>query len=188
VDVQLLQQDLKDSVMAKHGETRMSRPSDREMVFERVLDAPRELVFEVWTDPNHVGQWWGPDGFTTTTQAMDVRPGGRWRYIMHGPDGTEYPNLIVYIEVVKPERLVYSHGSGEEGDHHSDFQTTVTFEDQAGKTKVTMRGIFPSAEALEYVIKHFKADVGGQQTIARLAEYVAKRDRRSAAWPFLKMF
>jgi uncharacterized protein YndB with AHSA1/START domain len=82
--------------------------ADRELVFTRVYDAPRELVFEAWTDPKHLTQWWGPNGFTTTIHEMDVRPGGVWRLVMHGPDGKDYNNRIAFLEVVKPERLVYN--------------------------------------------------------------------------------
>lgn len=73
----------------------------------RVFDAPREVVFKVWTDPKHVAEWWGPRGFQTTIHEMDVRPGGRWRYAMRGPDGNDYPFDGVFVEVVKPERLVF---------------------------------------------------------------------------------
>lgn len=80
--------------------TRASNPAgdtaDREIVITRVFDAPREQVFDAWTDSEHVSQWWGPNGFTTTTHEMDVRPGGVWRFIMHGPDGVDYKNRIVY--------------------------------------------------------------------------------------------
>src|SRR3954449_1876611 len=102
--------------------------ADREIVAVRVFDAPRELVWKLWTDPHHVAQWWGPNGFTNTIHEMDVRPGGVWRFIMHGPDGVDYPNRIVFIEVVEPERLVYSHG-GDEGDPVQ-FHVTVTFAEQ----------------------------------------------------------
>jgi uncharacterized protein YndB with AHSA1/START domain len=83
---------------------------DREIIITRTFDAPRERVWEAWTDPKQVIKWWGPNGFTNTLFEMDVKPGGVWRHMMHGPDGTDYPNKVVYIEVVKPERLVYSHG------------------------------------------------------------------------------
>src|SRR5207248_2469506 len=83
---------------------------DREIVATRIFDAPRELVFKVWTDPKHIGNWWGPKGFATTTFSMDVRPGGVWRFVMHGPDGRDYENKITYLEVVAPERIVYKHG------------------------------------------------------------------------------
>src|SRR4051794_29231769 len=81
--------------------------SDREIVFSRVFDAPRELVWKAWTEPHHVTKWWGPNGFTTTIHEMDVRTGGTWHHTMHGPDGTDYPNKSIFVEVVKPERIVY---------------------------------------------------------------------------------
>jgi uncharacterized protein YndB with AHSA1/START domain len=82
--------------------------ADREIVLTRVFDAPRELLWDAWTDPKHVVKWWGPRGFTITIHEMDVRPGGIWNHTMHGPDGTDYPGQCVFIEVVKPERIVYS--------------------------------------------------------------------------------
>ena len=78
--------------------------TDREIVTTGVVDAPRARVFEAWTDPTHVAQWWGPDGFTNTIQEMDVRPGGVWRLVMHGPDGVDYKNKSIFDEIVKPER------------------------------------------------------------------------------------
>ena len=84
------------------------------IVGTRVFDAPRELVFSVWTDPKHLAQWWGPNGFTTTTSAFDMRPGGVWRFVMHGPDGRDYQNRITFDEIVPPERIVYHHGGGDD--------------------------------------------------------------------------
>jgi uncharacterized protein YndB with AHSA1/START domain len=121
-----------------------SNTEGRELVFKRVFNAPRDLVFDVWTDPKHVAQWWGPTGFSTTIQEMDVRAGGTWRLVMHGPDGTDYKNRIVFLEVVKPERLVYKH-EPEKGTEPVTFETTVTFADRGGKTELTMRMLFPSA-------------------------------------------
>ena len=86
-----------------------SSRAGREITVTRVISASRETVFEMWTNPKHIAQWWGPRGFTNTIEEMDVRPGGVWRFVMHGPDGVDYPNKIVYREVVRPERLVYSH-------------------------------------------------------------------------------
>jgi uncharacterized protein YndB with AHSA1/START domain len=148
---------------------------EREIVITRTLDAPRELVFAVWTDPRHVASWWGPDGFTTTIQDMNVTPGGIWRFVMRGPDGRDYNNKIVFIEVVKPERLVYRH-SGEDGTEPVQFQTTVTFVERGGKTELTMRGVFESNEARDKVIKTYGALEGGKQTMGRLADYLAKLD------------
>ncbi|HYV90213.1 MAG TPA: SRPBCC family protein [Chitinophagales bacterium] len=147
--------------------------ADRELVITRIINAPRELVFEAWTDPKHIVEWWGPDGFTTTIHEMDVRPGGVWRFIMHGPDGVDYPNRIVYTEIVKPERLVYEHDSDKENDP-GQFHVTITFGEQGGKTKLIMHSIFKSAEALEEV-KKFGAVEGGNQTLNRFEEYLAKR-------------
>jgi uncharacterized protein YndB with AHSA1/START domain len=139
----------------------------------REFDAPRELVFEAWTDPKHLAQWWGPNGFTTTTSAFDMRPGGVWRFVMHGPDGCDYENRITFDEIVKPERLVYHHGGGDDVEPVQ-FRTTVTFEDLGGRTRLTMRGVFPSAAERTRVIKEYGADKGLVQTLARLGDYVAK--------------
>ena len=86
--------------------------ADWEIVTTRVFDAPREWVFQAWTDPKQLEIWWGPDGFTNTTHQINVRPGGVWRFIMHGPDGVDYSNRIDFEEIVKPERIVYSHSGG----------------------------------------------------------------------------
>jgi uncharacterized protein YndB with AHSA1/START domain len=145
--------------------------SEREMTATRVFDAPRELVWKAWTDPKHIGAWWGPDGFTTTTDVMDVKPGGVWRFVMHGPDGRDYKNKILYLEVVKPERLVYKH-SGDEETEPVNFHVTVTFTEKEGKTELSMRSVFPSAEELTRVVKEYKADEGLTQTLNRLRDYL----------------
>lgn len=144
--------------------------ADRQIVLQRTFAAPRELVFKVWTDPNHVDQWWGPTGFRNETFVMDVRPGGMWRYMMHGPDGTDYPNRIVYREVVAPERLVYRHGSDIDNDPDA-FDVTVTFDAQGEQTLVTLRSLFATVEQRQATMR-FGAIEGGQQTLARLAEYL----------------
>jgi uncharacterized protein YndB with AHSA1/START domain len=155
----------------------MSSPSspadtaDREIVLSRVFDAPRDLVFRAWTEPQHVPHWWGPKGFTTTTHHMDVRPGGEWRFVMHGPDGRDYPNRITYVEVAPPGRLVYRHGGGDDVEPVK-FETTVTFEDVGGKTKLTLRMVFPSAAARDEVVKQYGAVEGGKQTLERLGEFL----------------
>ena len=144
----------------------------RVIVGTRVLDAPRDLVWLVWTDPKHLAHWWGPDGFRTTTSAYDFRPGGVWRFIMHGPDGRDYQNRVTFDEIVKPERLAYHHGGGDDAEPVQ-FRTTVTFEDLGNKTRVTLRGDFPSAEERARVIREYGADKGLVQTLARLNDYVA---------------
>jgi uncharacterized protein YndB with AHSA1/START domain len=145
--------------------------ADREIVIERTVNAPRELVWQAWIEADQIRQWWGPNGFTTTIHAMDVRVGGVWRFIMHGPDGTDYPNRIVYREIVKPERLVYDHDDDNDPPSHS-FRSTVTFVAQGCKTKVTLQVVFASVEAREASVK-FGAVEGGEQTLARLDQYLA---------------
>jgi len=148
----------------------------RVMIGTRVLDAPHELVFSVWTDPKHLAQWWGPNGFTTTTSVFEFRAGGVWRFVMHGPDGRDYENRITFDEIVRPERIAYHHGGGDDVEPVQ-FNTVVTFEDLGGKTRLTMRGQFPSAEERARVIREYGADKGLVQTLARLADYVAAQQR-----------
>jgi len=150
-------------------------PADREIVVSRVFDAPRELVWEAMTDARQVVHWWGPRGFSTTIEEMDVRPGGVWKQVMHGPDGANYPNKSIFKEVVRPERLVYSHGGGREHGPGATFMSTWTFEAVAsGKTQVTIRMVFGSAAERDFVEKEFHAVEGGHQTLARLAEWLAQ--------------
>ena len=119
--------------------------ADRELVIRRVFDAPRELVFQVWTDPEHIAHWWGPHGFTTPleTMTMDLRPGGEWRIRMLTPDGTEYWMHGVYREITAPERLVFTYA----GTHAPEHETlvTITFAELGGKTRMTFRqAVFPT--------------------------------------------
>lgn len=159
-----------------------SATTDREIVITRVLDAPRELVWKAWTDPEHLIHWWGPNGFTNTFHSHDFREGGVWDYIMHGPDGTDYPNWMRFEKIVKHERIEYLHGSNAQ--HEDGFHGTATFEEVGGptssasgglrgasKTRVTLRMTFPSAEERERVAK-FGAVEGGNQTLGRLADYL----------------
>lgn len=144
-------------------------PSDREIDVSRRFDAPRELVWEAFTRPEHVAHWWGPQGFTTTTAEMEVRSGGVWRFVMHAPNGVDYQNFVHYLEVVKPERLVYEHGEDEE---HIHFKVTVTFVERDGATEVTLRQVYDATEARDRSVKEFGAIEGATQTLARLAAYL----------------
>lgn len=147
---------------------------DREIVVSRVYNAPPEVVWKAWTDPEQVVRWWGPIGFTTTTREMEVRRGGVWRFVMHGPDGRDYANRIVFDEVAPPERLVYTHDDDTEAGVESiNFRTTVTFERMGETTKLTMRMVFPTPEERERVAKEYGAVEGGLQTVNRLAEHLA---------------
>ena len=152
--------------------TAESRVTDREVIHTRLIDAPRERVFDAFADAEGITNWWGPNGFRTTTYEKDVRADGVWRFTMHGPDGTDYPNFVRYTEVVRPERLAWEHGVSEDTPPH--FTSVVTLTEQDGKTRLEMRSRFPSPEALE-LVKKFGAVEGGQQTLDRLEEYLNGR-------------
>ena len=145
--------------------------ADRMIVTTRVFDAPPALVFDAFTDPDHLARWWGPNGFTLTTHSFDFREGGVWRFIMHGPDGRDYPNRITFDEIDRPKRLAYRHSG--EGDYEGiKFQNLITFEDLGGRTKLTMSALFPSAAERDRVAREHHADEGGKQTLGRLGEYI----------------
>jgi len=144
---------------------------DRQVLFTHLYQAPPASVFPLWVDQAHLERWWGPDGFTITVHEIDVRPGGQWRFTMHGPDGTDYPNVITYDEVLPGERLVYTHG--EPGDPDPPFTSIVTFEEMGGSTALSMRLVFGSADARDTVVAKYGAVEGGNQTLARLDALVA---------------
>jgi uncharacterized protein YndB with AHSA1/START domain len=142
--------------------------SDRELRAVRVFDAPRDLVFKMWTDPEHIVKWWGPNGFTTTIHKMDVRPGGDWELVMHGPDGRDYPNHKRYLEIDAPKRLVFEHVS--EPRH----RMTVDFREKDNKTEVAVHMVFASPETFDFVVREYHADTGLTQTLNRLGELLAQ--------------
>lgn len=147
-----------------------SPTADREIVQTRTFDAPRELVFQAWTDPAHLPHWFGPNGFSVTMHEIDVRPGGTWRFIMHGPDGRDYTNRMVYQEIVRPERLVYLHGEDVDDDPGA-FHVTILFEEVDGRTHMTQRTVFNTAAQRAGVVA-FGAIELGQQTLDRLAAHL----------------
>ena len=134
-----------------------------EIAMTRTFDAPRELVFAMWTSPDHVAWWFGPKGFTMSIESMDVRPGGSWKFVMHGPDGRDYDNHIVYSVVESPSRLCYSHIAPK-------FDVEITFEDVDGKTRLSSRMIFDTAETRNRIAEEHGAIQGLEQTLSRLAE------------------
>jgi uncharacterized protein YndB with AHSA1/START domain len=144
-----------------------NKRQDRELLLTRVLNAPIELVWEVWTKPEHIAQWWGPDGFTNTISTMDVTPGGEWDFVMHGPDGTDYKNKSIFKEVIKHKKIVYEHVSGPK------FLATIEFEAQGDKTSIKWHMLFESKEQFMQVVKTFKADEGLKQNISKLDLYLA---------------
>ena len=142
----------------------------RSLVFSRIFDAPRELVFEAFTTAEHLARWWGPNGFTITTEKFEFRVGGKWHLVMHGPDGRDYQNYVTFDEIDRPRKLVFHHDSDEAGLEPMHHGTTVLFEEIGSRTKVTFSLIFTSAEMRDMVVREYKADEGGLQTLGRLAE------------------
>jgi uncharacterized protein YndB with AHSA1/START domain len=161
----------------------------REMVITRLIDAPRERVWQAWTDEKQRAKWWGPNGFSTTTHEYQLKPGGVWRHTMRGPDGVEYPNKSTFDEIVPPERLVYRHGGGRKDGEGAgaSFVTTVTFKAVGNKTEVTLRGVFPSKAERDRVVKEFGAIEGGRQTLGRLAALVERGEGEGGEWIFTRL-
>ncbi len=147
--------------------------SDREIVVTRVIDGPRHVVFEAYTDAAHLARWWGPNGFTTTTLSFEFRPGGVWEFVMHGPDGTDHPNRIEWREIVPSERIVYLHGVA--GDDPNSFTSTVTFVERGAATEITLRSVFRTKEQRDQVVERYDAIEGARQTLGRLAKFIATR-------------
>jgi uncharacterized protein YndB with AHSA1/START domain len=146
--------------------------ANREICTTRQIDAPRELVWKAWTDIENITNWWGPHGFSTTTKQFDFKVGGTWLFTMHGPDGRDYANRVVYSRIEKPARLSYKHMGEEE---YSDilFEADVQFDEEHGKTRVTLRSVFATAQERDYVVENHGAIEGAQNTLQRFESYVA---------------
>jgi len=145
------------------------RPGEAEIIATRLLNAPRELVFRVFTEPEHIKHWWGPEGFTNTISKMEFKEGGIWDLVMHGPDGTDYQSIFEFAEIVKNERIVLKHKN------EPIFQITVTFEKEGNKTKLTFRNRFSTAESRDMAIKHGGAAEGLKQNIDRMEKYLDEK-------------
>lgn len=135
---------------------------ENEVISIREFDVPRELVFRAWTTPDLLARWWGPHGFTNTFHECDLRPGGTWDFTMHGPDGKDYPNRSVFVEIVPNERIVLDHLSAPQ------FRVTAAFDDLGGRTKVTFRQTFQVKEQFEQVRE--RCMEGNEQNFDRLGE------------------
>lgn len=144
-----------------------SNTKDRELRITRTLNAPVELVWEVWTKPEHIANWWGPNGFTNTISKMEVRQGGEWDLIMHGPDGTDYINKSVFEEVIHLKKIVYRHTPW------PSFTSTVEFEAQGEQTHISWHMLFETAEQFIEVVKKHGADEGLKQNVVKLEAYLA---------------
>ncbi len=161
--------------MTTRGSSPAQKPATPTLVLSRVFDAPRDLVFKVWTDPKHVAQWWGPNGFTNPVCELDVRPGGAIRIDMRGPDGVIYPMKGVFHEIVEPERLVFTSSALEDEEGHPQLValTTVTFAEVNGKTKLTVQVVVvTSGPAAAGALAGMEQ--GWTEMLDRLAEELAK--------------
>jgi uncharacterized protein YndB with AHSA1/START domain len=152
------------------GTSAAAEPAARVLVIERTFDAPRSLVFKVWTEPQHLVHWYGPRGFTLPSCKMDLRPGGAWRSCMLSPEGREHWVQGVFLEIVEPERLVFTWAhENEDAVLNHETRVTVTFADQGGKTKLTLR------QAVFESVKERDSHQGGwNSSLDRLAQYLAK--------------
>ena len=147
----------------------MSNTADREIVITRLLNAPIELVWEVWTNPNHIKNWWGPNGFTNTITKMEISPEGEWDLIMHGPDGTDYKNKSIFKEIIPHQKLVYEHVTGPK------FTATIQFEKQGEQTYLRWQMLFDTKEELIQTVKAFNAAEGLKQNVDKLDAYLKAR-------------
>lgn len=145
--------------------------ADNSIIITRTVPASRERVWQALTDPEQLKQWWGPDGFTITTSTFEMKEGGHWDFMMHGPDGRDYQNHVVFTQIEEPRILAHKHG----GDEGIEFNATITLEERDGKTLVTMTSVFPTAEMKEYVIREHHAVEGGNQTLGRLEQFMSGR-------------
>jgi uncharacterized protein YndB with AHSA1/START domain len=148
----------------------MRATAEREIVISRVVNAPLGLVFEAFTEARHLSRWWGPDGFTTTTRAFEVRVGGEWDFVMHAPDGTDYQEWISWTAITPPERIELLHGEFR-GDPNA-FESVLTFAPDGVATRIEMRTVFPTTELRDEAVEQHHAIEGGQQTLSNLAAYV----------------
>ncbi|HXC82824.1 MAG TPA: SRPBCC family protein [Trebonia sp.] len=157
---------------------RRSAAADREIVISRVISAPRELVFEAFTEVRHLSRWWGPEGFTTTTttRAFEFRVGGEWDFVMRGPDGTDYQEWISWTEIAPPEWIALVHG--ESRDDPNAFKSVLTFATDGAATLIEMRTVFPTKELRDQAVEKYHAIEGGQQTLSNLAAYVTEIARK----------
>jgi uncharacterized protein YndB with AHSA1/START domain len=155
-----------------------SNEADREIVVSRIIEGPRQLVFDAFTSAAHLGQWCAPKGGKITTNAFDFKPGGVWDATIQGPDGNTYPNHWTWQEIVPPERIVWLYGMGKNDPHA--VPTTLTLVDKGATTEVTMRILYGSkAERDEKVAKYYAAQ-GAKQSLAALAAHVATIERTEA--------
>ncbi|TGM56712.1 SRPBCC domain-containing protein [Leptospira vanthielii] len=147
---------------------------NNKVTYKRYFDVPADLLFEVWSEGEHLTEWWGPDGFTLTIQRLDFSNGGIWEFVMHGPDGHDYKNKIQFIDIQKPHFISYKHLGDGEGDEDVNFQSKIIFEKAGNGTNLVMEQQFTSKQELERVNEKYGAIEGGKQHIGNLAKYLEK--------------
>lgn len=147
------------------------KESGHELIFSHVFAAPVDVVYRAWTDADQLVRWWGPRGFSLTVRVMELKVGGVWEYILHGPDGTDYPNRAVFEDVDPPKRLVFFNTGGHVSDRHLTCRMIVTFDEQGALTLVTLRMQFESPAALDRA-KARGAEQGGEESFVRLSEWL----------------
>jgi uncharacterized protein YndB with AHSA1/START domain len=148
---------------------------ERTIVSTRVFNAPRTMVYAAFADAKQVVEWWGPHGFTTTVLEMDLRPGGKWRIVMHGPDGANYPNEMTFTEVVPNERIELDLVGGREGAEPVRMHKTITWEDEAGGTRLTLRNQFGSRELRDDNVRTYGSVKGARDLFERLTQFLAQK-------------
>lgn len=151
------------------------------IVTSRVFRAPRKMVYEALADPKQVIHWWGPKGFSTTIEEMDLRAGGKWRLVMHGPDGTNYPNEMTFTEVVPMERIRLDLVGGREGGKPITLKKTITWTDEDGGTRLTFRIDFESREARDRNVREYGSVQGSRQLFEKLEAFLAEQQDVSLA-------
>src|SRR5262249_11430418 len=156
----------------ERGVPAQSATADREIVISQLIDAPRELVFEAFTEVRHLSHWWGPNGFTTTTRSFEFRVGGEGDFVMHGPDGTDYQGRITWRANVPQERIALLHGESR-GDPNA-FESVLTFAPDGAATWIEMRTLFPTRQLRDEAVEKYHAIEGGQQTLSNLAAYITE--------------
>lgn len=154
------------------GLSNLAGVAERTMVLQRVIQAPRTIVWNTWMNPETLPQWWGPDGFSCRTKRIDLRTGGEWVFDMIAPDGTVFPNHHLYTEVRPEERIGYTLLWGENGPKHAD--AWASFEEQDGATKVTLGMVFSTAAEFQEA-KGFGAVELGLQTLGKLERFIKSR-------------
>lgn len=151
----------------------VARPSGREVVFSRLIAAPVEVLWEAWSDVRHLHEWFGPAGYTTTTQEFTFEPNGVWRFTMHAPDGTDVPNQIIFRSIEPKTRIVYENGWNLP-DAPLDFTVVVTFAPEGTGTRLTLHMTFANDAAMQVAVERYGVLNGGRETFERIARYVAR--------------